>query len=327
MLYRTRNVILHAEAQPHELTHEHIQKGTKMSATLHDLSSNMAELVAAADKYIVRVEGRRRLAASGIIYRADGLIVTANHVVERDEELNVGTSDGTSHRASLVGRDPSSDIALLRVEASDLPAATWSDPAALSVGHLVLALGRPGRTVQATLGVISALSAGWRTSAGAEIEHYLQTDVAMYPGFSGGPLLAADGSFAGLNSSALVHGVSVALPAPTIKRVVETLLAHGRMPRGYLGIGIQPVRLASALQERAGQETGLMIMSVESSSPAELAGLIQGDILVSLAGQPLRQVDDLQSLLSSTATGQAVPVRVARGGDLQEVSVTIAQGK
>ena len=158
-----------------------------MSATLQELSSNIAELVAAADKHIVRVEGRRRLSATGVIYRADGLIVTANHVVERDDELMVGLGDGTTQRATLVGRDPNTDIALLRVEAQNLAAASWSDPAALRVGHIVLALGRPGRTVQATLGVISALSGGWRTASGAEIEHYLQTDVAMYPGFSGGP--------------------------------------------------------------------------------------------------------------------------------------------
>jgi S1-C subfamily serine protease len=298
-----------------------------MSATLHELSSNIAELVAAADKHIVRVEGRRRLSATGVIYSADGLIVTANHVVERDEDLTIGLGDGTSHRATLVGRDPSSDIAVLRVEANNLAPATWSDPASLRVGHIVLALGRPGRTVQATLGVISALGGGWRTAAGADIEQYLQTDVAMYPGFSGGPLLAADGTFAGMNSSALVHGISVALPGPTIKRVVETLVQHGRVPRGYLGIGIQPVRLAGALQARAGQETGLMVMSVESGSPAEQAGLIQGDILVGLDGQALRQVDDLQSLLGSTPIGKAVPVRVARGGDIQELTVTIGQGK
>jgi S1-C subfamily serine protease len=298
-----------------------------MSATLHELSSNIAELVAVADKHIVRVEGRRRLAATGIIHRADGLIVTSNHVVERDDDLAIGLSDGTTHRATLVGRDPSTDIALLRVEATNLPAATWSDPASLRVGHIVLALGRPGRTVQATLGVISAFGSSWRTAAGAEIEHYLQTDVAMYPGFSGGPLLAADGSFAGLNSSALVHGISVALPSPTINRVVEMLLTHGRVPRGYLGIGIQPVRLAGTLQERAGQETGLMVMSVESNSPAEKAGLMQGDILITIAGQTLRQVDDLQSLLSSTQVDKAQPARVARGGDIQEISITIGQSK
>jgi S1-C subfamily serine protease len=298
-----------------------------MSATLHELSSNIAELVAAADKHIVRVEARRRLPASGVIYRADGLIVTANHVVERDDELTVGLGDGTTYRATLVGRDPNSDIALLRVEANNLPAAQWSDPASLHVGHIVLALGRPGRTVQATLGVISALSGGWRTSAGADIEHYLQTDVAMYPGFSGGPLLAADGTLAGLNSSALIRGISVALPSPTIARVVETLVTHGRVPRGYLGIGIQPVRLTGALQEVAGQETGLMVMSVESNSPAEQAGLLQGDILVSLGGQALRQVDDLQSLLGSATVGQSIQGRVARSGALQELSVTIGQSR
>jgi S1-C subfamily serine protease len=298
-----------------------------MSATLHELSSNIAQLVAAADGHIVRVDGRRRLAATGIVYRGDGLIVTSNHVVERDDDLTIGLPDGSTQSATLVGRDPNSDVALLRVNTNNLSAATWSDPAALRVGHIVLALGRPGRTIQATLGVISAIGGGWRTPAGADVEHYLQTDVAMYPGFSGGPLLAADGSFAGLNSSALLHGISVALPGPTIARVVETLLTHGRVPRGYLGIGIQPVRLAGGLQERVGQETGLMVMSVEANSPADQAGLIQGDILVSVGGQALRHVDDLQSLLSSTPVGQAVNAKVARGGDLQELSITIGQGQ
>jgi S1-C subfamily serine protease len=287
----------------------------------------MAELVASSGPHIVRVEGRRRLSATGVVYRADGLIVTANHVVERDDDLAVGLDDGTSQRATLVGRDPSTDIALLRVESATLSPAKWSDPAALAVGHLVLAIGRPGRTVQATLGVISALGAGWRTGAGAEIEHYLQTDVAMYPGFSGGPLLTADGSFAGLNSSALVHGISVALPAPTINRVVETLLAHGRVPRGYLGVGIQPVRLAPTLSESAGQETGLMVMSVEADSPAEKAGILQGDILVSMDNQPLRQVDDLQKLLGSASSGKTLPVHVGRGGSVQSLSVTIGQAR
>ncbi len=298
-----------------------------MSATLHELSSNIAELVAAANPHIVRVEGRRRLAATGVVYRSDGLIVTANHVVERDDNLTIGLHDGTTHSATLVGRDPNTDIALLRIEATDLQAATWSDPSALRVGHIVLALGRPGQTVQATLGVISALGGGWRSPAGADIEQYLQTDVAMYPGFSGGPLLAADGSFAGLNSSALLRGISIALPAPTIVRVVDTLLAHGRVPRGYLGVGIQPVRLAPALQERVSQPTGLMIMSVEANSPAEQAGVTQGDILISVDGKALNHVDDLQSLLSSTPVGKAVTMRLARGGDLQEVPVTIGQGK
>lgn len=292
-----------------------------------DLSQSLAALVEQAAPYTVRVEGRRRLPATGIVYRRDGLIVTANHVVERDDNLKVALADGSSHNATLVGRDPGTDLALLRVEAADLVPAVWAAPAELRVGHLVLALGRPGRTVQATLGILSALGGSWRSPGGAEIEHYVQTDVAMYPGFSGGPLLAADGRLAGLNTSALVQGISVALPSTTIARVVETLAAHGKVPRGYLGVGIQPVRLTDAIRQRISQETGLMVMSVESGSPAEAGGLLQGDILVRLNDTPIRHVDELQAQLASATIGQPSLVRVVRGGDLRDLTVTIGQAR
>jgi S1-C subfamily serine protease len=298
-----------------------------MSATLRELSDVMAGLVETAGPQVVRVEARRRLAASGVVYSADGLIVTANHVVERDDDLQVGLGDGSTHPATLVGRDPQTDLALLRVPAGGLAAATWEGPEQLRVGHIVLALGRPGQTVQATLGIISAVGKNWRTSAGGEVDRYVQTDVAMYPGFSGGPLLTASGAFAGVNSSALLRGISVTIPAPTIKRVVDTLLAHGRVPRGYLGIGIQPVRLADTLQQQAGQETGLMVMSVEAGSPAAQAGLIQGDILISLDGQALRQVDDLQALLAGDRIGRQVGARVVRTGEVRELPVTIGPAR
>jgi S1-C subfamily serine protease len=300
-------------------------KGHTMSATMHELSENIATLVRGVGPHIVRIDGRRRLAATGVIYSQDGLIVTAHHVVERDDALTVGLDDGTTHDAELIGRDPNSDIALLRVKQTGLTPAQWTEPSALAVGHLVLALGRPGKSVQATLGVISALGGAWRTPAGAEVEHYLQTDVAMYPGFSGGPLLTADGSFAGINSSSLVRGISVALPKPTIVRVVNTLLAHGQMPRGFLGVGIQPVRLAHPLGEQSSQETGLMVMSVEQAGPADAAGIIQGDILISANATTLRHVDDLQAFLSSTAAGSEVTIRLARSGELQTRPVTIGQ--
>lgn len=303
-----------------------------MSATVQELSQNMASLVEQAGPQIVRVEARRRLPATGVIYRADGLIVTSNHVVERDDNITIGLSDGgpgdgTSHNATLVGRDPNTDLALLRVNASDLPAAGWNSASDLRVGHLVLALGRPGKTVQATLGIISALGGGWRTPAGADIEQYLQTDVAMYPGFSGGPLLTGDGKFAGLNSSALLRGISVTIPAATITRVVDTLLAHGRVPRGYLGVGIQPVRLAGDLHEGSGQETGLMIMSVEADSPAAQSGLLQGDVLVAVDGQPVRHVDDLQARLSGNQIGKQVSVKLVRSGQFHDFTVVVGQSQ
>jgi S1-C subfamily serine protease len=298
-----------------------------MSATWKELSDNIASLVQDAGPHVVRVEARRRLPATGVVYAADGLIVTSNHVVERDDDLRVGLPDGSTVAATLVGRDAQTDVAVLRASASSLAPAAWQSPEELRVGHIVVALGRPGQTVQATLGIVSALGNSWRTPSGGQVERYLQTDVAMYPGFSGGPLLTANGSFAGINSSALLRGISLTIPAPTLTRVVEALLAHGRMPRGYLGIGIQPVRLSEALQQQTGQETGLMVMSVESDSPAANGGLLQGDILVGIDGQPLRQVDDLQAQLTGESVGKPTALHLIRTGELRDLTVTLAQAR
>jgi S1-C subfamily serine protease len=296
-----------------------------MSEHLTNLSNAMAALVEAAGPSIVRVEARRRLPATGVAYSADGLIVTANHIVEQDEGITIGLGDGTTLNATLVGRDPATDIALLKAERGGLTPATWVDAADLKVGHLALALGRPGRTVQATLGIVSALGGAWRTGAGGDLDHYLQTDVVMYPGFSGGPLVDAGGRVAGINSSALARGVSVAVPAATIRRVVTALATHGKMPRGYLGLGLQPVRLADGLQQIAGQETGLIIMSVESNGPAYQGGLTQGDVIIKFDGQPVRGLDELQALLSAERAGKSVPVGIVRSGQVQTVSVTVGQ--
>jgi len=297
-----------------------------MSEALQNLSNAMAALVEAAGPSIVRVEARDRVPASGVVWSNDGIIVTAHHIVERDDNIKIGLADGSTVNATLLGRDPNTDLAVLKAETSGLATATWVDAADLRVGHLMLALGRPGKTVQATLGIVSALGGAWRTPAGGDIDHYLQTDVVMYPGFSGGPLLDASGRVAGINSSALMRGVSMTVPAATVKKAVETILAHGRMPRGYLGIGIQPVRLPDALQPQLSQETGLMLMSVEANSPAAQGGLLQGDVLVTLDGQAVRHVDELQALLSSDRAGKAIPVRIVRGGQVHDLTVTIGQG-
>ncbi|RIK40466.1 MAG: signal protein PDZ [Chloroflexi bacterium] len=297
-----------------------------MSESLTNLSNAMASLVEAAGPGIVRVEARRRMPASGIVYSAEGLIVTANHIVEQDDNITIGLADGSTASATLVGRDPATDVALLRAERGGLAPATWVDAGELKVGHLVLALGRPGRTVQATLGIVSALGGAWRTGAGGEIDHYLQTDVVMYPGFSGGPLVEAGGRIAGLNSSALTRGVSAAVPAATVKRVVDALAAHGKMPRGYLGVGVQPVRLGEGLHQAVGQETGLMVMSIESGSPAQQGGLAQGDVIVTFDNQPVRGLDELQAALAADRAGKSVPVRIVRTGQVQTVTVTVGQG-
>lgn len=296
-----------------------------MSDTLQAMSQAMAELVESAGAGIVRVEARRRLPATGIVWSPDGVIVTAHHVVEHDEGIRIGLPGGDSVAAQLVGRDASTDLAVLRAEASGLAAAGWAAASDLRVGHLVLALGRPGRTVQATLGIVSALGGEWQTPGGGKVDAYVQTDVVMYPGFSGGPLVTASGQVAGVNTSALAQGVSLAVPAATVKRVVETLLAHGRVPRGYLGVGVQPVRLPDALQADLGQETGLMIMSVEPGGPAAKGGVLQGDILVALGGQPVRHLDELHAFLQASQGGAAVELRLVRGGQPQTLAVTLGE--
>lgn len=296
-----------------------------MSETLQTFSDALAALVERAGQSLVRVEGRSRLSASGVVYTADGVIVSAHHVVERNEHLRVGLPDGRTVEATLIGRDPGADLAVLRVTQEALNPATWVNADELRVGHLVLATARPGRSVQATLGVVSALGGPWRTGAGSEIDHYLQTDVVMYPGFSGGALLTMDGRIAGVNTSALVRGASVAIPAQTVARSVETILKHGRMLRGYLGVGLQAVPLDAALQASLGQQTGLMVMSVEAGGPAAQAGLLQGDVLVTLDGVAVQRLEELQALLTGERVGKTVPVRFVRAGALQEKNVTIGQ--
>jgi len=296
-----------------------------MSTVLSTLSDGLAAAVETAGQSVVRVDARQRMSASGIVWSADGLIVTAHHVVERDDEIAIGLPDGSGATATLVGRDPTTDLALLRATGTNLTPPAWVEDADLRVGQLVLALGRPGNTMQATLGIVSALGESWRTGAGGAIDRYVQTDVTMYAGFSGGPLVDVAGRVVGLNSSALLRGVSPAIPVSTLRRVVDTLLAHGKVRRGYLGVSTQRIRLPGALAEKAGQETGLMIGQVVEGSPAEHGGLFLGDTIIAVAGEHVEDHDDLLSKLSGDRVGQTVPFSILRGGQVVEVSVVIGE--
>ncbi len=296
-----------------------------MSDIFRHVSNALAASVEIASPGVVRLEARRRLPATGIVWSADGLIVTAHHVVEKDDAIRVGLPDGQTVAASLVGRDPTTDVAVVRTENTTLAPPTWAEMADLRVGHLVLALGRPGQNVQATLGIVSVLEDSWRTPVGGHIEQYVQTDVVMYPGFSGGPLVDADGRFLGLNTSALRRGMSLTIPVPTLRRVVAMLLAHGRVRRGYLGVSTQPVRLPAALADQLRQETGLLVTTVELESPAARGGLLLGDALVALDGMPIRQHDDFLALMTADRIGSTVPLRIVRSGQLQDVPVVIGE--
>lgn len=296
-----------------------------MVTVLSELSEALASAVSKAGPSLVRVEARRGPPATGVAWSANGVVVTAHHVVEQDENIRAGLPDGKTVAATLVGRDPSTDIAVLRTEAKGLAAPAWAEADSLKVGHIVLALGRPGQTVRATFGVVSALGESWVTPAGGKLDRYLQTDVVMYPGFSGGPLVDVSGRFAGLNTSAVLRGISLTVPYTTVRSTVETLLSHGRIRRGYLGVGAQPVRLSSALEPQAGQETGLLLVSVQPDSAAEKAGLLLGDVIVGLGGQPMRHVDDLLTYLSGAKVGEKVQARIVRGGKVQELAVAIGE--
>lgn len=311
-------------------------------SVLKDLSDAMAQAVETVGASLVQVNARRRLPATGIVWSADGVIITSNHVVERDDNITVTTADGTSHDAELIGRDPQNDLAVLKVDASLTPA-NWGENEALKVGNLVLALGRPSEQVQATLGVVSALVSspvqgerqerrrrrkrGGRRMWRVLVDGYIQTDVVMYPGFSGGALIAGDGVVHGLNTSGFGRGVSVTVPVSTIRNTVNTLRQHGKMKQGYLGVGVQPARIPDNIANDLDQETGLLVVSVETDSPAAKSGLLVGDILVSLDDESVEQLDELLSLLAGGRVGQDVTVQIVRGGNLQDVSVTIGERK
>jgi S1-C subfamily serine protease len=296
-----------------------------MAAVLQQMSEALATTVATVSPGIVRVEARRRLPASGLVWSRDGIIVTTHHVIEQDDNIRVGLHSGQTLAATLVGRDATTDVAVLRATGAELEPPAWAEAETLGVGQLVLALGRPGQRVQATLGIISALGESWRTPAGGLIERYVQMDVVMYPGFSGGPLVSMSGQVLGLNTSALLRDRSLTIPFVTLRRVTDMLLAHGRIRRGYLGVSTQPVRLPAALIERLGQETGLLLITVEPNGPAEQGGLLLGDTLVALDGAPLRHPDDLLVCLSTERIGTTVLIRMVRGGEIQERSVAVGE--
>jgi len=287
-----------------------------MSELFEQISNAMADVVEAAGAGVVRVDGRKRMAATGITWRED-VIVTANHVVRRDEGVKVVTADGTEHSATVAGRDQNTDIAVLRVEGGLTPLPI-AESGSLRVGNLVLAIGRPRHDLQATHGVVSAIGS-------RRMEGLIQTDVVMYPGFSGGPLVDASGHVQGMNTSGFNRGASIAIGNSIINSVVDTLLEHGKMRQAFLGIGAQAVRLPEAIAEQAGQETGLMLVSVESGSPAEAGGLLLGDVMIAFDGAGTPHLDALMAQLTADRIGNPAPVQVLRGGEIQEISVTCGE--
>jgi S1-C subfamily serine protease len=305
---------------------------TQQPSTLSAFSDQLADVVERAARSIVTVAARPRMPATGILWRADQetIVLTADHVVEREEDITVILPDKREVKAQLIGRDPSTDLVALRLSgvepgAENVPA----EPAeGLKVGNLVLAIGRPSSDgPRVSFGVVSSIDGPRRSWQGGEIESIIYPDVTLYPGFSGGPLVDLSGKLVGMNTSQLTRANSAAVPVATLRRVANTLITHGRVRRGYLGVGTQQVPLPAALAQKAGveQQVALLVVTIEQDSPAEKGGLFIGDQIVALGGQSVTDGETLRAQLGPDRLGQTIAVKVIRGGELKELSVTIAE--
>jgi S1-C subfamily serine protease len=255
-------------------------------------------------------------------------ITSIHHTIEREEEITVLLHDGREAPATLIGRDASTDLAALKIDDASSAADIADQADALKVGRLVLAVGRTGgEGVSASLGCISAVGGAWRAWQGGIIDHFVRLDLNIYLGFSGSPLVDADGRVLGINTSGLGRGSALTIPAVTVNRVVDALLKGGRVPRPYIGVGMQPVRLPDAIKSKLNlvNNGGVIVLSVEPGSPADNAGFLVGDVLVELGATAITDIDDVQATLAPESVGQTIDASVVRGGERANLAVTIGE--
>ncbi len=293
---------------------------------LIELSNAMADAAETAGRSTVMVDARHRFPASGIAFAKD-LILTADHVIERDEDIKVTLADGTVVAARLAGRDPGTDLAVLKLDRPDAaPVEVSKTPA--RVGQFVLAVGRPSTSgIQSSFGTINSIGGPVRTGRGSMLEGYIKTDVVSYPGFSGGPLVNGDGTIFGINTSGFGNSGAITIPADIALKIGETLAKHGKIRRGFLGIRSQIVELTADAQAALNREqsTGLLLVGLEPNSPAGKGGLLVGDILVGVAGESAADQDDLFVRLSGDVVGKSVAIDILRGGKLESINVLIGE--
>jgi S1-C subfamily serine protease len=271
-----------------------------------------------------------RAAGSGVIISSDGYVLTNSHVVHEATALEISLTDGRRFSASLVGEDPATDLAVVRVDAPALPAARLGQSAKLRVGQLVIAIGNPfGFQSTVSAGVVSAIGRSLRSTTGRLIDNIIQTDVALNPGNSGGPLVDSRGRVVGINTAvfAMAQGISFAVPVDMAASVIPQLLARGRVVRAYLGFGGQSRLVDRRLVRALGlaRERAIEIMSVEPGTPAAGAGLHTGDLVVAIDDRPVQSVDDVHRLLSADAIGHAMKITVVRDGRRLEATVVPAE--
>ena len=299
-----------------------------MSNPLTDFSNILTAAAEKGGSSTLLVDARKRYPASGLAY-AEDLVLTADHVVTRDDDsIKVGLPDGKSLKATVAGRDPGSDLAVLRLAEKALTPAKTSDE--VKVGQLVLAVGRPSEAgIQASWGIVTAIAGPTRTHRGGMLDKYIKTETTPYPGFSGGPLLNTEGAVLGLNTSGLSHQSALTIPVSVAWRVADALAQHGSVKRGYLGVRTQPVEIPEGARNalKRDQKSGLLVLWLEENGPAQTGGLFVGDTIVAIGGQSVSEPDDLFAALTSETVGKPIAVEVLRGGRPETVNVTVGERK
>ncbi|MGE0867704.1 MAG: S1C family serine protease [Kofleriaceae bacterium] len=288
---------------------------------LQALDQALSGAVASVAPSVVHV-ARGRGGGSGVAWSSDLVISSSFHTPDRTQ-IGIGTTDfDVEFRdAEVIGRDPGSDVALLRVAGGGLTPAPFRELEQLGVGSLALAIGRPGRTARASLRAIGVLGPDVRTPWG-KLERYVESDRQIPRGFAGGPLVDAAGQVIGMNTRTLIRGADLAIPAVTLRRVVAELEAHGGVRRGYLGVGVYPVALAAAVATTAGRQRGALVASIEDGGPAAAAGILVGDILIAIDGAAIEGPDGLRTALDDRP-GDDVQLELIRGGVVQRLSATL----
>lgn len=294
-----------------------------MEQALSSFSANLADLVEQAGKSAVAIEARHRIGSSGFLWKP-GIVVTADHTVRREESIPVILPDGNRVSAELAGRDPGTDLAVLRVEGASGPDLTAAP--ALRTGEIILSVGRHEPGVLAAMGIVSTAGGPWKTWRGGELDSLLRLDVGAWQRSSGSLVVDTQGRFAGMLTAGLTRTAPVAIPAATIDRVVTELAAHGRVARGFLGVGLQPIPLPQSLAQvlKREQRAAVIVLSVQPDGPAEKAGILLGDVIAEIGGHAVTDTDDVQTALRG-AIGKDLTAVLFRGGERKELHVTVGE--
>ena len=294
---------------------------------LNALSHDLAHVVEQVSPSVVAVNARRHLSSSGVYWR-DGIIVTAAHTIRRTDEISVILANSQSVVTTLAGVDPSTDLAVLKIDNPELSPPLFGDTSQLKVGHVVLAVGRGAqRGLNATLGIVGVLSGSWRTWRGGLIDQFIGLDLVLHPGAAGGPLTDSHGRVLGINTLGLSRSMALTIPVSTVNRVVTHLLEKGHMGLGYLGLGMRPIPLPENLKStlNLSADSGLIVVTVEPDGPGSKAGVLFGDVIVALEGTAVSNIRDLQAFLEPESVGKTIPVSIIRGGKPIEINVTIGE--